>query len=68
MYKTHMKACKKKFNAIKDYEKTPQLRVGINGVDTKRIKFSLPDNALDEEVIIGGEKYKYAKLQKIMMK
>ena len=35
-----MKACKKKFNAIKDYEKTPQLRVGINGVDTKRVKFS----------------------------
>ena len=64
IYKTHVKACKKKFNAVKDYEKTPQLRVGINGVDTKRVKFSLPDSALDEEMIIGDEKYKYAKVTK----
>ena len=29
MYKTHVKICKKKFNEIKDFEKTPQLRVKI---------------------------------------
>ena len=26
------------------------------------LKFSLPDSTLDEEVIIGDEKYKYAKV------
>ena len=62
MYRTNVKAYKKKFNAVKDYEKTPQLRVGINGVDTRRVKFSLLDSTLDEEVIIGDEKYKYAKV------
>jgi len=61
---TYVKACKMKFNAVGDYEKTPQLRVGINGVDTKRVKFSLLDSALDEEMIIADEKYKYAKVTK----
>ena len=51
MYKTHVRACKKKSNAIKVYEKTPQLRVNINGVTTKRVKFSLPESDLNEKVI-----------------
>ena len=60
MYKTHVKTCKKKFNEIKYFEKTPQMRVGINGVGTKRVKFSLPDNASDKEVM-GDEEYKDTK-------
>ena len=60
MYKTHVKTYKKKFNEIKDFEKTPQMRVGINGVDTKRIRFSFLDSALKEEVI-GDEEYEDAK-------
>ena len=32
------------------------MRVGINGIDTKRVKFSLPNSATKEEVI-GDEKY-----------
>ena len=32
------------------------MRVDINGVATKRVKFSLPDNNLNEEVIF-DEKY-----------
>ena len=59
MYKTHVKICKK-FNEIKDFEKTPQLRVGINGVNTKRVKFLLPDSALEEEVV-GDEEYENVK-------
>ena len=51
MYKTHVRACKKKSNAIKVYEKTPRLRVNINGVTTKRVKFSLPESDLNEKVI-----------------
>ena len=39
MYRTHVKICKKKFNEIKDFEKTPKMSVGINGVETKRVKF-----------------------------
>ena len=35
------------------------MRVEINGVDTKRVKFSLPDSASDEEVI-GDEEYEDA--------
>ena len=31
------------------------MRVGINGVDTKRVKFSLPNSAAEEEVV-GDEK------------
>ena len=61
MYKTHVKIYKKKLNEIKDFEKTPQLRVGINSVDTKRVKFSLPNSALEEEVI-GDEEYEDAKV------
>ena len=37
------------------------MRVGINSVDTKRVKFSLPDSALEEEVI-GDEEYEDAKV------
>ena len=51
MYRTHVKTCKKKLNEIKDFEKTSQLRVGINGVDTKRVKSSLPDSVSEEEVV-----------------
>ena len=48
MYMTHVKTYKKKFNEIKDFEKTPQMRVEINGVDTKRVKFSFPNSASNE--------------------
>ena len=51
IYRTHVRACKKKSNAVKVYEKTPQLRVDSNGVVAKRVKFSLPDSDLNEEVI-----------------
>ena len=43
-----------------DLEKTQQLRVDINGVAVKRVKFSLPDSDLNEEVIF-DEKYHDAK-------
>ena len=33
MYKTHVKICKKKLNEIKDFERTPKMRVGIDGDD-----------------------------------
>ena len=36
------------------------MSVGINGVETKRVKFSLPDSSSEEEVI-GDEKYEDAK-------
>ena len=55
MYMTHVKICKKKFNEIKDFEKTLKISVRINGVETKRVKFSLPNSALEEEVIGDGE-------------
>ena len=48
MYRTDVKVCKKKFNEIKYFEKTPQLRVKI-GDNVKRVKFSLPNSALEEE-------------------
>ena len=51
MYKTQVRACKKKSNAVKVYENTPQLRVDINGVAAKRVKFSLPESDLNEKVI-----------------
>ena len=60
MYKTRVNAYKKKFNEIKDFEKTPQLRVRIDADDTKRVKFSLFDSVSDEEVI-GDEEYENAK-------
>ena len=55
-----MKICKKKFNETKDFAKTPKMKVGINGIDTKRVKFSLIDSASDEEVI-GDEEYEHDK-------
>ena len=60
LYRTHVKTYKEKFNEIKDFEKTPKMRVGINGVKTKRVKFSLPNSALEEEVV-GDEEYEDAK-------
>ena len=60
MHKTHVRACKKKSNAVKVFEKTPPLRVDINGAATKRVKFSLPDTSLNKEVIF-DEKYDDAK-------
>ena len=56
MYKTHVRACEKKYNAVKVFEKTQQLRVDINGVVAKRVKFSLPGSDLNEKVIF-DEKY-----------
>ena len=56
MYRTHVKACKKKFNVDKVFERTPQLRGDINGVATKGVKFSLPDSASNKEMIF-YEKY-----------
>ena len=60
LYRTHVKTCKKKSNEIKNFEKTPKVSVGINGVETKRVKFSLPDSSSEREVI-GDEKYEDAK-------
>ena len=51
-----MKTCTKKFYEIKNFEKTPQMRVGIKGVDTKKVKFSLPNSASEEQVV-GDEEY-----------
>uniref|UniRef100_A0A2N9HJJ4 Reverse transcriptase Ty1/copia-type domain-containing protein n=1 Tax=Fagus sylvatica TaxID=28930 RepID=A0A2N9HJJ4_FAGSY len=51
--RTHVKACKKKFNVIETIEKTPQLRVKVNNVAPKRVKFSLLDNAIDRGAIWG---------------
>ena len=56
MYRTHVKAWKKKYNTVKVFEKTQQLRVDINGVAAKRVKFSLPESDLNEKVIF-NEKY-----------
>ena len=60
IYKTHVKTYKKKFNEIKIFEMTPQMRVGIKGVDTKNVKLSLSDSALEEQVV-GDEEYKDVK-------
>ena len=51
MYKTHVKTYKKKCNEIKFFENNPKISVGINGVETKRVKFSLPNSASEEEVV-----------------
>ena len=56
MYRTHVKAWKKKYNTVKVFEKTQQLRVYINGVAAKRVKFSLPESDLNEKVLF-DEKY-----------
>jgi hypothetical protein len=61
LYRTHVKACKKKFNAIETIEKTPQLRVKVNNVAPKRVKFSLLDSAIDRGAIC-DEEYKDEKL------
>ena len=55
-----MKTYKKKFNEIKNFEKTPQIRVGIKGVNTKKVKFSLPNSASKEQVV-GDEEYEDVK-------
>ena len=60
MYRTHVRTCKKKSNAVKVFEKTPQLRVDSNGIAAKRVKFSLPNSDLNVEVIF-DEKYHDAK-------
>jgi len=60
LYRTHVKTCKKKFNEIKNFKKTPKMSVGINGVETKRVKFSLPNSASEEEVV-GDEEYENVK-------
>ena len=61
LYRTHVKTYKKKFNEIKDFEKTPKMSVVINGVETKNVKFSLPNSASEEEVV-GDEEYEDAKV------
>ena len=61
MYRTHVKICKKKFNELKDFEKTPKMSVGINGVETKRVKFSLP-NSVSKEEVVGDEEYEVTKI------
>ena len=55
-----MKTCTKKFNEIKNFEKTPKMSIGINDAETKRVKFSLPNSASEEEVV-GNEEYEDAK-------
>ena len=55
LYKTRVKACKKKFNAVGTIEKTPQSRVNVNCVTPKRVKFSLPDSATDGGAICDEE-------------
>ena len=60
LYMTHVMTCKKKCNEIKIFENTPKISVGINGVETKRVKFSLPNSASKEEVV-GDEEYEDAK-------
>ena len=61
LYRTHVKTYKKKkFNEIKNFERTPKMNVGINGVETKRVKFSLPNSASEDEVV-GDEEYEDAK-------
>ena len=61
LYKTRVKACKKKFNAVETIEKTPQLRVKVNCVTPKRVKFSLPDSATDGGVICVDDEVKDSK-------
>ena len=60
MYRTHVKTCKKKFNEIKNFEKTPKMRVEIDGDEVKSVKFSFPNSASEEEVM-GDEEYEDAK-------
>ena len=55
LYMTHVKACKKKFNVVGTIENTPQLRVMVNNVAPKRVKFFVPDSAIDGKVICDKE-------------
>jgi hypothetical protein len=55
LYKTRVKACKKKFNAVGTIEKTLQLRVMVNSVAPKRVEFSLPNSATDGGAICDEE-------------
>jgi len=55
-----VKTCKKKLNEIKDFEKTPKMSVGINGIETEKVKFLLPNSASEEEVV-SNEEYEDAK-------
>jgi hypothetical protein len=55
LYNTCVKTCKKKFNAVETIEKTPQLRVMVNSVAPKSVKFSLPDNATNGGAICDKE-------------
>ena len=65
MYKTHVRACEKKYNAVKVFEKTQQLRVDINGVVAKRVKFSLPESDLNEKVIFDKKYHDARKNDKV---
>jgi hypothetical protein len=55
LYRTRVKACKKKFNAVGTIEKTPQLRVKVNCVTPKRVKFSLANSTTDGGAICDEE-------------
>ena len=55
LYKTRVKAYKKKLNTVGTTDKTPQLSVMVNSVAPKRVKFSLPDSATDGGAICDGE-------------
>jgi hypothetical protein len=61
VHDSYKKACKKKFNEVKVIEKTLLLRVEVINVATKRVKFSLSDNAIDKRAIY-DEEYKDDKL------
>ena len=43
------------------------MRVGIDGDDAKRVKFSLPNSASEEEVVV-DENMKMLRLHGMMMK
>ena len=55
LYKTRVKACKKKFNAVGTIEKTLQLKVMVNSAAPKRVEFSLPNSATDGGAICDKE-------------
>jgi hypothetical protein len=61
LYRTRVKAYKKKLNAVGTIEKTPQLRVKVNCVTPKRVKFSLPDSATDGGAICDDDEVKDSK-------
>ena len=61
LYRTRVKVCKKKFNAIGTIEKTPQSRVKVNCVTPKGVKFSLPNSAIDGRAICDDDEVKDSK-------